>query len=155
MLSEKICFSDKLEVYEREYCQTASELLNSKGMYILLERFSNTIIRENKNFMIFLNTYFNDEGYIDIWRIPYLLMDLLIDRCEPHEKLLSDRNFVKTFVDFIQEFYNYCVKNTELLLIRKDQFTDYECSMFHIRRIQCLYNLIIETYCKIRQKLNN
>lgn len=155
MLSEKICFSNGIATNDREYCQTTSELFNSKSLYILLERFSNTVIKENPEYDDFLNRYFNDEGYVDIWRIPHLLVDLVTGKCDFHTALLNDEVFRTKFMSFIGEFYNYCMKKSNLLLIENTHFTDYKSNMFHIRKNQCLYNLIAETYCKVYEKLNS
>jgi len=155
MLSEKICFSNGITTNDREYCQTTSELFNSKSLYILLERFSNTVIKENPEYDDFLNRYFNDEGYVDIWRIPHLLVDLVTGKCDFHAALLNDEVFRSKFMSFIGEFYNYCMKKSNLLLIENNHFTDYKGNMFHIRKNQCLYNLIAETYCKVYEKLNS
>ncbi|WHH60132.1 hypothetical protein [Petroclostridium sp. X23] len=155
MLNEKVCFSSKVITNDREYCQNTSELFNSATLYILLERFSNTIIKEIPEYGDFLNRYFNDEGYIDIWRIPYLLSDLINENSSSHELLLNDEAFTTQFMSFIGEFYNYCMKNTNLFLIQKNSFTDFKSNMYHIRKNQCLYNLIAETYCKIYDKLNS
>ncbi|MCG8499920.1 MAG: hypothetical protein MJB12_05870 [Firmicutes bacterium] len=155
MLSEKVCFSDKLTTNDREYCQNASEMLKSKSLYILLERFSNTVIKENPEYGDFLNRYFNDEGYIDIWRIPHLLLDLTNGKADCHAVLLDDEIFKIKFMSFIGKFYNYCIKNGNLLVIENDKFTDFKSNMFHIRKNQCLYNLIADTYSKIYEKLNS
>lgn len=155
MLSEKICFSNGITENDREYCETASELFNSKGLYIILERFSNIIKNESPEFDDFLNRYFNDEGYVDIWRIPHLLMDLESGNCEFHANLLEDEEFRRRFISYIGEFYNYCIKKCNLLMIDEKHFTDYRSTMFHIRKNQCLYNLITETYCKVYERLNS
>lgn len=155
MLSEKVCFSNRITVDDREYCESISQLFNSKSLYILLERFSNTIIKESKEYDEFLNRYFNDEGYIDIWRIPYLLLDLINGNFDSHTALLNDEAFVQKFMGFIGEFYNYSMKNSNLLLIESNNFTDFKSNMFHMRKNQCLYNLITEAYCKVYEKINN
>lgn len=155
MLSEKVCFSSSINMNDREYCQNTSELFNSKSLYILLERFSNTITKEIPEYDDFLNRYFNDEGYVDIWRIPHLLVDLITGTLDFHAALLNDEVFRTMFMSFIGEFYNYCMKKSDLLLIQNNNFTDFKSNMFHMRKNQCLYNLIAETYCKVYEKLNS
>lgn len=155
MLSEKICFSSSFSANDREYCQNASELFNSKNLYIYLERFSNTIIKEVPEYDEFLHKYFNDEGYIDIWRIPHLLIDLVNGRTECHAVLLNDEKFRTGFMSYLGEFYNYCIKKGSLLSIESSCFTDFKSNMFYIRKNQFLYNLITETYCNVCEKLNN
>ncbi len=154
MLNEKICFSDCIDMNEREYCQTTSELFKNKSLYILLERFSNIVIKENPEYDDFLNRYFNDEGYVDIWRIPLLLVDLATGKCDFHAALLNDEAFRIKFMSFLGEFYNYCMMKSNLLLIECKHFTDFKSNMFHMRKNQCLYNLIAETYCKIYENLD-
>lgn len=155
MLSEKVCFSSGITTNDREYCQNASELFNSKSLYFLLERFSNTISKENPEYDDFLNRYFNDEGYVDIWRIPHLLVDLVTGKCDFHAALLNDEAFKTKFKSFIGEFYNYFIKEIGFLSIEKSNFIDFKSNMFHIRKNQCLYNLIVETYCKVYDRLDS
>jgi hypothetical protein len=155
MLSEKVCFSSDLKTDDREYCLTSSELLGSKNLYIYLERFSNIIIKEEPEYYDFLNRYFNDEGYIDIWRIPHLLIDLYNDKTGFHEQRLCDESFRTRFMSFIADFYNYCMKKGILLSVEKNQYTNYDYSIFFMQKNQCLYNLIVETYCRIYHNLNS
>ncbi|MBM7581867.1 hypothetical protein JOD02_000704 [Caldicoprobacter guelmensis] len=155
MLNTKVLLTKGIDINDREYCQTAFELFNSRSFFILLEKFSNAIIKEKPEYYEFLNMYFNDEGYIDIWRIPHLLVDLVAGKCEYHAALLNDQAFRTKFMSFIGEFYNYCIKKTSLLLVESNNFTDYKSNMFHIRKNQYLYNLIVETYCKIYENLDS
>jgi|GEM_PF-1457591 hypothetical protein len=155
MLNKRVCLSTRIDINDKEYCQNASELFNSRSFFILLERFSNAIIKEKPEYYEFLNVYFNDEGYIDIWRVPHLLVDLIAGKCEYHAALLNDQAFRIKFMSFIGEFYNYCLKKTNLLLVESNNFTDYKSNMFHIRKNQYLYNLIVETYCKVYEMLEN
>lgn len=155
MLSEKICFSDGIDINGREYCQTTSELFNSKSLYILLERFSNIVIKKNHEYDDFLNRYFNIEGYIDIWHIPHLLVDLVTGSSHFNVALLNDEIFRNKFMSFLGEFYNYCIKESNLLLIQDRHFTEYKSNLFHMRKNQYLYDLIAETYCKVYGKLNS
>lgn len=154
MLDRKVLLTD-VDIDDREYCQTAPELFNSRSFFILLEKFSNAVIKEKPEYYEFLNMYFNDEGYIDIWRVPHLLVDLVAGKGEYHATLLNDQSFRTKFMSFIGEFYNYCIKKTSLLLVASNNFTDYKSNMFHIRKNQYLYNLIVETYCKIYEKLDS
>jgi len=56
-------------------CDSTKLLMNCRDFYILLERFCNGIVKSNPQYDEFLNLYFNDEGYVDIWRIPHLMLD--------------------------------------------------------------------------------
>lgn len=155
MLSERVCFSSDITTNEREYCQNTSELFKNRSIYILLERFINTIVREKPEYDDFLNRYFNDEGYIDIWRIPLLLLDLVTENCDLHAALLEDKMFRARLMSFIGDFYNYLMKKSNLLLIENNNFTDYKSNVFHIRKNQYMYNMIADSYCKICDKLNS
>ncbi|MCX7842245.1 MAG: hypothetical protein N2489_04125 [Clostridia bacterium] len=154
MLGKMISISGGSTESNREICLNSSQLFNSRSMYVLLERFMNSITEEKAEYADFLNRYFNDEGYIDIWRVPHLLIDLVNGNYEFHHKLLEDEEFTVKFMNFIGEFYNYCIKRSNLLVIDNDNFSDYKNNMLHIRKNQCLYDLITETYCKICERLN-
>lgn len=155
MLNKKVCFSESLDSLKKECCTTVSELLNNKSLYIMLERFCNVRSQEDTEFNSFLNIYFNDEGYVDVWRIPHLLMDLVTGNCKFHSDLLIDIVFRTKFLSFVGEFYTYCVKNSELFLMNKDCLALYEASILEIRKNQCIFNLISETYCKVIEKLKS
>lgn len=149
-------FTDRVHTFgkpvsdDRENCRNAKELLNSKYLYIFLEEYSNIKTKESPEYDNFINRYFNDEGYADIWRIPHLLTDLLSDNFTYHASLLNDEAFRMTFISFIGEFYNYFLKNSDLLLVVADNPTSIKN---WIQEKQRLYNLITETYCRICEKL--
>jgi len=155
MLNKKICFSENLYSLKKEICTTASELLNNKSLYIMLERFCNVRSEEDTDFNTFLHIYFNDEGYVDVWRIPHLLMDLVAGNCKFHSALLNDSAFRAKFLCFFGEFYNYCVKNSELFLISNDCLVKFDTSILEIRKNQNIFNLIADTYCKVLEQLKN
>ena len=97
MINEKICYANNLDILGEEYCITASEIFNNKSFCFLLERFSNIMCKKDHEYYLFLNTYFNDEGYVDIWRIPHLLLDLVTGNCKSHSSLLNDPVFRTRF----------------------------------------------------------
>lgn len=152
MVNEKICYLKNLN---REYCTTVSELFNNAGFYIWLEKFSNIKSKEDPQINNFLNVYFNDEGYVDIWRIPRLLMDLATGKCQTHSALLYDPIFRTRLLEFLGGFYNYAIKKTELFLLQKNCSIQYDMNLFELRKNQCIFNLITETYCTVIEKIRS
>ena len=155
MLNKKVCFSTNFDNIKKECCTTASELLNNKSLYIMLERFCNLRSEQDAEFNTFLNIYFNDEGYVDVWRIPHLLMDLVMGNCKFHSSLLNDSEFRSKFLNFVGDFYNFCVKNSVLFLMNKDCLVQFDASILEIRKNQCVFNLIADTYCKVIEQLKS
>ena len=106
MLIEKTAGTPKYETLWS--CGTAQELVNCRDFYVLLEKFCNTIVEDLPEYSVFLNRYFNDEGYVDIWRIPHLIIDAVQHNLKSH-KILEEEAFRIMFHRFISELYNYCL----------------------------------------------
>lgn len=88
------------------FYESAKDLMNNKEFYILLERFCNKISKTNSQYNNFLNHYFNDEGYVDIWRIPHVIADIANNRVDSN-KVIGCEEFRTTFSSFLSEFYNF------------------------------------------------
>ena len=73
-----------------------TRILSDRELYILLERFCNQLTVAKSEYESFLQFYFNDEGYVDIWRIPHVMMDVLLHRTK-FSRVFDNREFRKTF----------------------------------------------------------
>lgn len=154
MLNSKVSFGNGgIITIEKELCQNAKELIISKSFFILMERFCNVIEKEEPRYRNFLDKYFNDEGYVDVWRIPLLILDLYNGDMYLHQKLLEDGSFKSEFINFIGKFYNYCVVKEELLCINEKHFNDYHENMLFLKKNQHLANLIHDTFCKVIENI--
>lgn len=86
-----------------------TRILSDRELYILLERFCNQLTVAKPEYESFLQFYFNDEGYVDIWRIPHVMMDVLLHRTK-FSRVFDNREFRKTFHRFIRELMVFCTR---------------------------------------------
>jgi len=90
-------------------CEPQKGLLSCSEFYILLERFCNGIAIDQPEYEGFLQQYFNDEGYIDIWRIPNVMLDAL-QRNMKFNRVFQHKDFRDTFHRFIADLYDFCIR---------------------------------------------
>lgn len=86
-----------------------TRIFSDRELYIFLERFCNQAITTQPEFELFLQHFFNDEGYVDIWRIPHVMMDVLMHRTK-YNRVFDNRKFRKTFHRFIRELMVFCTR---------------------------------------------
>ncbi|MCL6589667.1 MAG: hypothetical protein K6U80_06920 [Firmicutes bacterium] len=152
MINSQICLSIE-PMDDQKICETGKDLFLCKNFYILIERFCNKIFKEDNGFDLFLNRYFNDEGYVDVWRIPHLLLDIYNCNLSCRGKLLDDSEFKSDFIRFLGLFYNYCLSEYKLYLIKECYFNDLRRNMLEIKTNQHLMNLIMDTYARIIENI--
>ena len=92
--------------YSRE---ELTPIFSDRELYILLERFCNQAITTQPELESFLQHYFNDGGYVDIWRIPHAMIDILLHRTQ-YNRVFESREFRKTFHRFVRELLVFCSK---------------------------------------------
>lgn len=90
-------------------CDELATIFSDRELYISLERFCNQVTATKPEYESFLQFYFNDEGYIDIWRIPHVMMDVLLHRTK-YNRVFDNRKFRKTFHRFIRELMVFCTR---------------------------------------------
>ena len=84
-------------------------IFSDREFYMSLERFCNQAKDTKPEYESFLQYYFNDEGYVDIWRIPHAMMDVLLHRMQ-YNRVFESREFRKTFQEFVRELLAFCSK---------------------------------------------
>lgn len=90
-------------------CEEIVPIFSDRELYILLERFCNQAITTQPEYQSFLQHFFNDEGYVDIWRIPHVMIDVLLHRTQ-YNRVLESREFRKTLHRFVRELLVFCSK---------------------------------------------
>jgi len=90
-------------------CEEIVPIFSDRELYIFLERFCNQVTATQPEFESFLQHYFNDEGYVDIWRIPHVMIDVLLHRTQ-YNRVLESREFRKTLHRFVRELLVFCSK---------------------------------------------
>ena len=88
-------------------------IFSDRTLYILLERFCGQVSETMPTYEPFLQRHFNDEGYVDIWRIPQAMMDVLLHRTQ-YNRVFDSREFRGTFHAFIREFLAVCAKECRI-----------------------------------------
>lgn len=107
MLSKDAC--SNVTFSKDVLCNSPKELLQSRDFYFLVELYCNKVVGSNQKFEDMLNVHFNDEGYIDCWRLPHLLIDIHERNYQFHKTVLDAPGFLVVFFDFLLGFYNYCM----------------------------------------------
>jgi hypothetical protein len=153
MLSSKVCFSNGLLSDEKTICETGKDLVQCKNFYILMERFCNKISKEDVQFDMFLNKYFNDEGYVDVWRIPHLMLDIYNCNFEFRSNILDNFEFKGYFIRFLGLFHNYCLTEFKPYLIDELILKDEKRTVLQIKANQHLMNVVMDTYSRIIENL--
>ena len=90
-------------------CEELAPIFSGRELYISLERFCNQVAATQPEYQSFLQHFFNDEGYVDIWRIPHAMMDVLLHRTH-YNRVFDSEEFRKTFKQFIRELLIFCSK---------------------------------------------
>ena len=88
-------------------CEELAPIFSDRELYIFLERFCNQVAATQPEYQSFFQHFFNDEGYVDIWRIPHVMMDVLLHRTR-FNRVFDNREFRKTFHRFIRELMVFC-----------------------------------------------
>lgn len=153
MLNSKVCFSNDLLSDDGAIYYSGMELIQSKNFYILVERFCNIISKEDAQFDLFLNNYFNDEGYVDVWRIPHLLIDIHRGNVEFHRNTMECEEFRCFFPRFLGLFYNYCLSEYKPYLIADINLNEGKMAVLQIKKNQQLMNIVMDTYSRVLENI--
>ena len=135
-------------------CESTKSLMNCREFYILLERFCNKIGETSPQYDEFLNLYFNDEGYVDIWRIPHLMLDAFNQNLKFH-KLLEFEEFRTTFHQFLAELYNFCLSECQTGLYVKPDPISAQNTLINLRIRQHFLNTLMGTFISAMENIEN
>jgi len=135
-------------------CESTKTLMNCREFYIILERFCNTIGKTSPQYDEFLNLYFNDEGYVDIWRIPHLMLDAFNQNLKFH-KLLEFEEFRTTFHQFLAELYNFCLSECQTGLYVKPDPISTQSTLKNLRVRQQFLNTLMGTFISVMENIEN
>ena len=98
-------------------CEELAPIFSDRELYTFLERFSNQVKTTKPEYESFLQNYFNDEGYVDIWRIPHAMIDVLLHRTH-YNRVFDSREFCKTFHRFVRDLLVFRSKECHRTLAR-------------------------------------
>ncbi len=135
-------------------CESTKGLMNCSEFYILLERFCNEIGKSSPKYDEFLNLYFNDEGYVDIWRIPHLMIDAFNQNLKFH-KVLECEEFRSTFHQFLTELYNFCLNECQSSLFVKPDTSSSQRTLHNLRIRQQFLNTLMGTFIRVVENIEN
>jgi hypothetical protein len=135
-------------------CDSTKLLINSREFYVLLESFCNSIIKDNQHYDDFLNRYFNDEGYIDIWRIPHLMIDAFNHNLKFHKVLESDE-FRHIFHQFLAELYNFFLCECQPRLLVEPEQANPQDIVYDLRVRQQFLNTLMYTFINVMENIEN
>ncbi len=135
-------------------CESASDLMSCGEFYILLERFCNYIRKTDSQYDEFLNYYFNDEGYVDIWRIPHLMIDIINQNLKEQE-VLEFEEFRSTFLKFLAELYNFCLGECKFDLYVKSDSSSSLNTLHQLRIRQKFLHTLMVTFINVMDNIEN
>ena len=135
-------------------CESTKELMKCREFYILLERFCCDIGKDRPQYEEFLHRYFNDEGYLDLWRIPNLMIDAFNQNLQFH-KVLEFEEFRATFHQFLAELYNFCLSECQPGLYLKPEQSSAQSTLNRLRiRRQFLFTLM-DTFIDVMENVKS
>ena len=135
-------------------CGSIKGLMNCREFFILLERFCINIGKKSPKYDEFLNLYFNDEGYVDIWRIPHLMIDVFNQNLKFYT-VLECEEFRTTFHQFLTELYNYCLSECQTGLYVKPDSISTQSTLNNLRIRQQFLNTLMETFISVIENIEN
>lgn len=135
-------------------CESTTGLMNSREFYGLLERFCSEVGNSSQQYNEFLNAYFNDEGYVDIWRIPHLMLDAFNQNMKFH-KLLEFEEFRSAFTQFLTELYNFCLSECQAGLYVKPDPISTQNTLNNLRVRQRFMNTLTGTFIGVMENIEN
>jgi hypothetical protein len=135
-------------------CESTSDLMNCREFYILLERFCNDIGKVNPHYDVFLNQYFNNDGYVDIWRIPHLMIGSFNQNLKFH-KVLDCDEFRISFHQFLTELYNFCLSECQSSLFVRPDPSSSQITVRHFKIRQQFLNTLIVTFINVMENIEN
>ena len=135
-------------------CESAKELVNSKEFYTLLELYCHDIGQANPQFEEFLNVYFNDEGYVDIWRIPQLMIDASSENRRLHT-LFDSEEFRDTFRHFLTGLYNFCLGACQSSLYMKTDSSSSHITLLSLKTRQRFLGTLMAAFINVMENIEN
>ena len=135
-------------------CESTKSLMNCREFYTLLERFCSKIGETSPQYDEFLNLHFNDEGYVDIWRIPHLMLDVFNQNLMFH-KMLECEEFRNTFHQFLTDLYNFCLSECQTDLYVKPDPISIQIILNDLRARQRFLNILIGTIVSVMENIEN
>lgn len=152
MTTQKL--SSQISGDELLLCGSVKGLMNCKEFYILLEQFCNEIGKTSPRYDEFLNMYFNDEGYVDIWRIPHLMLDSFNQNLKFH-KMLEFEEFRITFHQFLTELYNFCLSECHSSLLVKPDLLSSQNTLRSFKTRQQFLSTLMGTFINVMENIEN
>ena len=135
-------------------CESTRGLMNCREFYILLERFCCGIGKARPQYDEFLHQYFNDEGYLDLWRIPNLMIDAFNQNLKFH-KVLEFEEFRVTFHQFLADLYNFCLSECQPGLYLNPELSSTHSTVNRLRIRQQFLNTLMVTFINVMENVNN
>lgn len=152
MVSKKV--SSSVTFSKGSLCNSSKDLLQSKEFYLLMELYCNSMAEKEGKYAALLNCHFNDEGYIDCWRIPHLLLDIHEKNYKSHRNTLDSDDFLPVFFDFLLEFYNYTMRMHKPYLLGAWAAENEKEALLHIAMCRHQTNLLMDTVSQIIESID-
>lgn len=152
MVNKKI--SSSVTFSKGSLCNSSKDLLQSKEFYLLMELYCNNMLEKEDKYTALLNCHFNDEGYIDCWRIPHLMLDIHEKNYNSHRDILDSADFFPVFFDFLLEFYNYSMRMIKPYLLGTLVAGNEKDALLQIAMCKHQTNLIMDTMSQIIESID-
>lgn len=151
MLNKEICSS--ITFSRESLCNSTVELLQSKDFYLLTELYCSEVSEQDKIISAYLSYYFEDEGYVDCWRIPHLMLDIYNKSYQFNEKTLESPNFLPFFFNFLLGFYDFCMTVYKPFLLNEWAYKSENDALFQMSICRHQMNLIVDTFSVVIENI--
>ena len=139
--------SEQASVNALVHCKSALSLLNSAEFINTVEGFSVRLPEDSSVVEGFLKKYFSEDEYVDIWRIPHLMIDVC-NGSSFFRKAIENDEFRSHFHQFLTELYDYCFEAYRPKLARLDgargSAASIEASRERLNTLMWTFNRVFE-----------
>ena len=138
--------------HQRSTAGLGTDMLSNREFYFLLEKFCLEQVREDSGYHSFLNRYFNDEGYVDLWRIPNLMLDV-IQQNTKFQAHMAEAEFRATFQIFVADLYHFCLHVIPAFSTIQKEDTPEAVSLQQLKAHQQFVQSLMETFIQVLEHL--
>lgn len=129
-----------------------TDMLSNRECYFLLEKFCLKQHKDATSHDHFLNRYFNDEGYVDLWRVPNLMLDVIQQNTQ-FQAHMAESEFRATFQIFVADLYKFCLNAIPAFSPAQKEDTPEAVSLQQLKAHQQFVQSLMETFIQVLEHL--
>jgi len=138
--------------HQRPTTGLSTGVLSNREFYFLIEKFCLEQKKDATSHDHFLNRYFNDEGYVDLWRIPNLMLDV-IQQNTKFQAHMAEAEFRATFQIFVADLYHFCLHAIPAFSTIQKEDAPAAVSLQQLKEQQQFVQSLMETFIQVLEQL--